>query len=109
VATNPSVERKGAMMPYTSLNGNMFSLLNQDGVLLLRLSRVDREAFVSKYKTSPVVMYGANMPEYVAVPDALLAKTAQLAKYFSASYTYAQSPKPKPTKKPKAKQPPKKR
>lgn len=25
VATNPSVERKGATHPYTSLNGHMFS------------------------------------------------------------------------------------
>ena len=27
VATNPDVERKGDTMPYTSLNGLMFSLL----------------------------------------------------------------------------------
>src|SRR5262245_35597433 len=27
VATNPKVERKGATMPYTSLNGHMFSYL----------------------------------------------------------------------------------
>jgi len=29
VATNPKVERKGATMPYTSLNGHMFSLLTR--------------------------------------------------------------------------------
>src|SRR5262245_39192316 len=104
VATNPKVERKGATMPYTSLNGNMFSLLNKDGVLLLRLSDADREAFVAKYKTKPVVMYGAVMPEYVAVPDELLAKTAQLKKYFDASFDYATSLRAKPTtRKPKAK------
>src|SRR6266436_6485847 len=33
VATNPKVERKGATMPYTSLNGHMFSLLTRDGWL----------------------------------------------------------------------------
>src|SRR5579862_8294598 len=103
VATNPQVDRKGATMPYTSLNGNMFTLLNQDGVLLLRLSEEDRAAFVKKYKTKPVVMYGAVMPEYVAVPAVLLSKTSQLKKYFDASYEYAKSLRPKPTtKRPKA-------
>ena len=29
VATNPKVERKGATVPYTSLNGHMFSYLSQ--------------------------------------------------------------------------------
>ena len=31
VATNPKVDRKGATMPYTSLNGHMFSLLTREG------------------------------------------------------------------------------
>jgi TfoX/Sxy family transcriptional regulator of competence genes len=99
IATNPRVKRKGAMMPYTSLNGNMFTLLNKEGVLLLRLSDADREAFVAKYKTKPVVMYGTVMPEYVAVPDDLLAKTAQVKKYFDASFDYVSSLRAKPTKK----------
>jgi hypothetical protein len=100
VATNPRIERKGATMPYTSLNGNMFSLLNQEGVLLLRLSDEDRAAFVAKFKTKPVVMYGAVMPEYVAVPDALLSRTAQLKKYFDASVAYVSSLRAKPTTRP---------
>lgn len=101
VATNPKVKRKGAMMPYTSLNGNMFSLLNKEGVLLLRLSDEQRVAFVEKFKTKPVVMYGAVMPEYVAVPDDLLAKTAQLKKYFDQSVEYVSSLRAKPTTKAK--------
>jgi hypothetical protein len=104
VATDPRVERKGAAFPYTSLNGNMFSILGKDGVLCLRLPERARDAFVAKYKTKPVIMYGTLMKEYVAVPDALLAKTAQLKPYFDASYAYAESLRAKPTtKKPKAK------
>jgi TfoX N-terminal domain len=110
VATNPRVERKGATMPYTSLNGNMFSLLNKEGVLLLRLSEEAREAFVAKFNTKPVVMYGTVMPEYVAVPDQLLAKTAQLKKYFDASFDYVSSLRAKPTtRKPAAKKTPKRK
>jgi hypothetical protein len=31
IATNPNVERKGATVPYTSLNGHMFSYLSKEG------------------------------------------------------------------------------
>ena|SRR5215467_6627843 len=102
VATNSTVDRKGATMPYTSVNGHMFSLLTKEGALVLRLSPKDREAFLKKYDTPTVVLYGAVMKEYVEIPDALLAKTASLKKYFDASFTYVSSLKPKPTAKKKA-------
>lgn len=102
IATNPKVERKGATMPYTSVNGNMFSVLTKDGWLSLRLPAAEREAFVKKYKATIAVQYGAVTPEYVHVPDDLLAKTQELRKYFDISYAYASALKPKPTTKPVA-------
>lgn len=39
------------------------------------------------------------MKEYVAVPDPLLQKTNELQKHLALSYAYAQTLKPKPTKK----------
>jgi hypothetical protein len=33
VATVPGLERKGATMPYASVNGHMFSLLTREGTL----------------------------------------------------------------------------
>jgi hypothetical protein len=95
VATNPKVERKGATVPYTSLNGHMFSYLSKQGKLALRLPAPEREAFLKKYKTKLCEAYGVVQPEYVEVPDALLAKTAELKKYFDASYAYVGSLKPK--------------
>jgi hypothetical protein len=97
VATVPGIDRKGDTMPYTSMNGNMFSLLTKDGTLVLRLGEVDRAAFVKTFKTEPVVLYGAVMKEYVAVPADLLAKTKELSKYFKLSVEYARGLKPKPT------------
>ena len=97
VATNPKIDRKGATMPYTSLNGHMFSLLGKNGKLGIRLSKEDREEFTKKFKTKPFVQYGTTMPEYVEVPDSLLAKTSDLKKFFDRSYAYVQSLKPKPT------------
>lgn len=99
VAMSPAIERKGATMPYTAVNGHMFSLLTKEGSLVLRLSPDDRNAFLKKYKTPTVVLYGAMMKEYVEVPDALLAKTTILKKFFDASFTYVSSLKPKPTAK----------
>jgi len=102
VATNPSIERKGDTMPYTSLNGNMFSLLGKDGSLGFRLSKEDRKEFLDKYKSGLMEQYGAVMKEYVLVPDTLLNSPKELKKYFELSYAYAKTLKPKPASKTKA-------
>jgi TfoX/Sxy family transcriptional regulator of competence genes len=99
VATDPSVERKGATMPYTSHNGNMFSLLTKDGSLALRLSEKKRENFIKKYKAKLHEAYGVVMKEYVTVPDSLLKNTKELKKYFDLSVEYVKSLKPKATTK----------
>jgi hypothetical protein len=96
VATNPKVERKGATVPYTSLNGHMFSYLTKEGSLALRLPSPDREAFLKKYKTTLCEAYGVVQKEYVMVPDTLLSKTKELSKFFDMSYAYVSSLKPKP-------------
>jgi TfoX/Sxy family transcriptional regulator of competence genes len=99
LATNPEIERKGATMPYTSVNGNMFSLLTPDGTLALRLPEAEREAFLKRYDTTLCVQYGTVMKEYVSVPPSLLRNTRELAKYLDVSYRYACSLKAKPTTK----------
>ncbi len=95
VATNPNVERKGDTVPYTSLNGHMFSYINTDGSVVLRLSKEDQEAFVEKYKTGPVMSYGVIKKDWVNVPDSLLQNTKELKKYFDKSYKYTGTLKPK--------------
>jgi len=99
VATNPDIERKGATVPYTSLNGNMFSYLHASGAMALRLPKGEREKFLAKYRTKLFEAYGIVQKEYVTVPDALLAETNELKPYFKMSYEYAKSLKPKPRKK----------
>ena len=101
VATNPKVERKGAAMPYTSVNGHMFSFLTKAGRLALRLPDAERDTFVKKYKARLCEQNGTVLKEYVEVPEALLMKTPELKKFFDLSYAYVVSLKPKPTKKKK--------
>ncbi len=99
IASNPKIDRKGATHPYTSLNGHMFTLLNPPGRLAIRLPEAEREKFMKKYQTTLFEAYGAVMAEFVAVPDVLLPKTKELAKYLDLSYAYVKTLKPKPSKK----------
>ena len=101
VATNPSIVRRGKTMPYTSLNGHMFSFLAKDGKMSLRFPKEERESFLSSHETELSIQYGSVMKEYVVVPGDLLKRTQELKTYFDISYKYVSSLKPKPTKKKK--------
>ncbi len=101
IATRSDIERKGAANFYTSLNGNMFTLLQGSRSLAIRLPEEERGKFLKKYKTTLFEAYGVVMKEYVTVPEALLKSTAELKKYLDLSYEYAQTLKPKPTTKKK--------
>jgi hypothetical protein len=98
IATVPGIERRGASVPYTSLNGHMFSFLTGTGTLALRLPGGAREAFLDRYATTLHQAYGTVMKDWVSVPDALLADTDELAPHFQASHAYVAAQKPKPTK-----------
>jgi hypothetical protein len=50
IATNPKVERKGVTMPYTSVNGHMFSFLTKARRLALRLPEPARDVFLKRHK-----------------------------------------------------------
>ncbi|MGH8092765.1 MAG: hypothetical protein ACREIF_04770 [Chthoniobacterales bacterium] len=102
VATNPKVKRKGDTVPFSALNGHMFSYLGKTGEMALRLPSNKREAFLKKYRTSLCQLYGVVQKEYVMVPAALLKKTSELKKHFDVSFAYVSSLKPKPEKKRKA-------
>jgi hypothetical protein len=99
VATNAGAELKGATVPYTSMNGNMSSYLSKEGKLALRLPPAEIEAFLTKYGAKLCEAYGVVQKEYAEVPDALLAKTSELKKYFDISVEYVRLLKSKPTKK----------
>ena len=51
VATIHEAQLRGAKMPYTSMNGNMYSYLGENGVAL-RLPADVREEFIAKYRTT---------------------------------------------------------
>jgi len=88
IATVPAIERKGAVHPYTSLNGHMFSYLDQSGTLGIRLAPDQVDAFLRKHKTTMFESYGVVKKDWVTVPDALLKNTKELKKYLEASVAH---------------------
>ena len=102
IATNTNIERKGDTIPYTSLNGYMYTFLSKTGSLGIRLPKDERENFLKKFNTTLCEAHGAIMKEYVLVPDALLQNTKVLKKYLDVSYGYVKNLNPKPAKRNKA-------
>ena len=101
IATRPEIERKGDANPYTAVNGNMFTILLGSERLGIRLPEEERAKFLKKYETTLLQAYGAVMKEYVAVPDGLLGKTKELARYLDLSFSYAGTLRAKATTKKK--------
>ncbi len=99
IAVRPEIERKGANNAYAAVNGNMFLLMQADGVLAIRLPEDARAEFLKKYKARLHQAYGAVMKEYVAVPEAVVGKKKEMQKYVAVSYDYAKALKAKATKK----------
>lgn len=92
-------EVKGAKNPYTSRNGHMFSFLDANGVMALRLSAELTEEFRSSYDSGDVIQYGATMRGYSSVPAELLAKIDALVLWFDQSWEWIGTLPVKPTKK----------
>jgi hypothetical protein len=88
IITIPSLDRKGATVPYTSVNGHMFSFFSKDGSFGLRLPEESKDQFLKKYKTTLLEAYGMVMKEYVVVPDELLENTKELGPFFRISFKY---------------------
>lgn len=90
---------KGAKNPYTSRNGHMFSFLDGDGTMALRLSGELADDFLSRFESGPVIQYGGVMRGYVSVPDDLLSDAEELGSWFEKAYEWIGTLEPKATKK----------
>ena len=100
IAANPTIKRSGASMPYTSVNGHMFSFLDPSGRMSLRLSPDDRTVFMDRYDTVLSEQHGRVMKEYVVVPDALLQQVGDLSDWLMRSHRWVSGLKPKATTRP---------
>jgi TfoX/Sxy family transcriptional regulator of competence genes len=97
----PEVLRKGKTMPYTSLNGNMFSFISKEGDFGIRLSKENQAKYIEKTDADFLISHGAVMNGYIKVPDSIIEDEELLKETFIKSLEFAKSLKPKPTKKKK--------
>src|SRR5688572_1611219 len=81
IGSVPGAEMKGATMPYTSHNGHMFSFLDKEGNLALRLPENLRTDFIKKFKASLCEAHGTILKEYVSVPEKVFQDIKTLKKY----------------------------
>lgn len=98
-AARADIDVKGAKNPYTSRNGHMFSFLDAEGTMAIRLSDELRDEFMGTYESGPVMQYGSVMRGYVSVPAELRVDTDEVAAWVDRSFDWIGTLPPKPTKK----------
>lgn len=99
VGDYPDLKVKGKANKYTALNGNMFSALQKDGVLAVRLSEAEKRAYNAEHGTEDVISYGSVLRGYVYVTPEIWDDEDRLRALFRQSVDHAKTLKPKPTKK----------
>lgn len=82
-------------MPYTSWHGHMFSFLDAEGHLGLRLPLAAREEFMLRHDTQLCMAHGRVLKEYVFVPDQVFENFDLIRTYFAVSFGYVGQLKPK--------------
>ncbi len=95
IVEQAGVELKGKTVPYTSDNGHMFSQLNKDGEIGIRLSKEEEKAFKEKFQADQFMSYGTKMHGYVKIPKELMDQTALVSKYLKSGHEYVLSLEPK--------------
>ena len=89
------LERKGKTMPYTSSNGYMFSLVNKDGEIGIRLPKDQQNKLRDLDGLTEFRSHGAVMRDYVCLSSALLEDDKRVISLLKDAYTFVHSLPPK--------------
>ena len=95
IGLNTNFVRKGKTVPYTSANGYMFSQLNKEGQIGIRLSKERAKRFISEHDSGPFKSYGATMRDYVLIPETLYSNIDMLADLMQEAYENVMALTPK--------------
>lgn len=99
LAEIPEIERKGKTMPYTSENTFMFSQVNKEAQVGIRLNPQVGADFITKHNSKPYESYGKVLKDWVLIPESLLDDTEEMKKIFRLGSEHVNSLKPNPRKK----------
>ncbi|MEM9640741.1 MAG: hypothetical protein AAF848_13285 [Pseudomonadota bacterium] len=95
VARLDGIKRKGKANPYTAVNGHMFSFLDEESALCVRLSPEAKAEFAAEFGDAPVMQYGSVMRGYVTLPESIAADPEALHTYLRRAMDYVLTLKPK--------------
>ena len=88
------IERKGKNLVYTSANGHMFSQMNKDGELGVRLPKDLQAAFEESHDAGPFKSYGATMKDYIRLTDDMLADEALIVSLLKEALAFVEAMPP---------------
>ncbi len=89
------VRRKGKANPYTSHGGHMFSFLDKDARVSVRLGKEVLLKFMKDNNTTKSKQHGSEMREFALVPEVILIDTKLMTNLLKKSLEYVSSLKPK--------------
>ncbi|MEM1390732.1 MAG: hypothetical protein AAGG45_06590 [Pseudomonadota bacterium] len=87
-------ERKGKSMPYTSANGHMFSQVNKDGQIGVRLPKARQTQLLEKHGAGPFKSYGATMRDYVCLTGQMLTDESLVADLLDEGFEFVMAMEP---------------
>ena len=94
IEASDAFERKGKANPYTSANGHMFSQINKDDQLGIRLPKPRQKDLLAQYGAGPFKSYGATMRDYVCLTDEMLADGSLVASLLAEGFAFVSSMPP---------------
>ena len=75
-------------MPYTSANGYMFSLLNEDCEIDIQFSQAVQEKYIEEFLKRTYRSYRTVMKGYILMPERVWGDLDALAKYRAKGYDF---------------------
>lgn len=94
IAASDRIERKGKANPYTSTNGHMFSQINKDDQLGIRLPKPRQNELSEQYGAGPFKSYGATMRDYVCLTGDMLADPGLVERLLEEGFDFVASMPP---------------
>ncbi len=94
IAAAGSFERKGKANPYTSANGHMFSQINKDDQLGIRLPKSRQADLLARFWAGPFKSYGATMRDYVCLTADMLVQPALVTELLNEGHAFVSAMPP---------------
>lgn len=88
IAVSDKAQRKGKANPYTSTNGHMFSQINKDNEIGVRLPKPRQKDLLEQYGAGPFKSYGATMRDYVRLTDEMLDEPGLLTRLLDEGFDF---------------------